>query len=61
MEGDNHIKTANGAYGHFAEIELTDGKCDLCQTEGKVLSIDTSEREYARLEICKACILARFS
>lgn len=62
IEKKNPVPVAefDGGYGRDGFIFFMDGKCDKCGTEGRVLSMDGSESEYARGEICKACVLAVF-
>ena len=51
------IRTHVGAYGHVAEYEVATGNCDVCQTQNILcLKVDTSDEEYATLQLCKPCI-----
>jgi hypothetical protein len=62
MSESEFIKTANGSYGHTAEIDVyNEGTCDLCKAVRPVLTVDTSQQEYAQLYICQACITERFA
>ena len=56
------VETKIAAYSNIATIELyPSGDCDLCKKEGvAVLAIDTSLDEYALLQACVKCLMARF-
>lgn len=61
MADDWYIETTRGAYGHHASIDREADTCDACRQPRSCLTIDTSEDEYARLSVCKDCMIAAFA
>ena len=51
------IETKRGNWGNGAFVGVDDeGECDICHSSGRVMLFDTSECEYATLQMCISCI-----
>ena len=54
------IKKFKAGYSRIGIISVVISKCTICEQQKKVISIDSSEKEYRAGCICKDCALKAF-